>query len=133
MTFSRILFLAAFALLTLTSCHARAIVEGLRQTRPHKLQDMVKPLVLILCFMLCSCSTQVATAPDGTKLVNDNLLAKGGMTKNADGSVVMWGDAEKAAGELGKYGGALISAGLVTRGIEAAQSVGNNVVKSVTQ
>lgn len=89
------------------------------------------PCVLLCSMALCSCSTQVATSNDGTRLVNNNLLAKGGMTKNADGSVVMWGNAEKAAGELGKYGGALISAGLITRGIEAAQSVGNNAVDAI--
>ena len=128
MTFSRILFLAAAALLTLTSCHAWAIVQGLRQTRPHKLQDMVKPMVLILSFMLCSCSTQVATTNDGTRLVNNNLLAKGGMIRQPDGTTVMFGDSETAAKELVKYGKLLINAGLITRGVEAVQSVGNNAI-----
>ena len=131
MTLSRIIFLAAFALISLTSCHAWAIVERLRQTRPHKLQEMVKPLVLLLGFMLCSCSTQVATTNDGTRLVNNNLLAKGGMIRQPDGTTVMFGDSETAAKELGKYGKLLINAGLITRGVEAVQSVGNNAIDAI--
>lgn len=131
MIFSRIIFLAAAALLVLTSCHAGTVVQGLRQTRPHKLQDMVKPLVLLMSLMLCSCSTQVATTNDGTRLVNNNLLAKGSLIKRPDGTVFMTGDAETAAKELGRYGKLLINAGLITRGVEAVQSVGNNAIDAV--
>lgn len=136
MTFSRIIFLAAFALLTLTSCHAWAIVQGLRQTRPHSLDEVMKSGVkhmraLLLACVLCSCSTQVATTNDGTRLVNNNLLAKGGMIRQPDGTTVMFGDSETAAKELGKYGKLLINAGLITRGVEAVQSVGNNAIDAV--
>lgn len=136
MTFSRIILLAAFALLTLTSCHAWAIVQGLRQTRPHSLDEVMKSgvkhmLALLVACVLCSCSTQVATAPDGTKLVNNNMLAKGSMIKRPDGTVIMTGDAEKAADTLGKYGDGLLKLRAFKLGTDALQSVGNNAIDAI--
>lgn len=132
MTFSRLLFLAAFALLTLASCNAWGVIQGLRQTRPHKASDILKVFLALLCVAsLCSCSTQVVTRPNGDRLVNNNLLSKGRIEQRPDGSFVMAGNAEKAADKLAGYGGALIKAGLITRGVEAVQSVSNNAVDSI--
>lgn len=134
MTFSRLLFLAAFALLTLASCNAWGVIQGLRQTRPHKASDILKAFLALLCVAsLCSCGAQVVTKNDGTRIANVTVLSKTSLDVNADGSVNMRADANVAAKEIGKGVDRAIGAGLVKQGIGALQSVGNNVVESVTK
>lgn len=119
MKLSLLLFISASALLVLCFRHAWAVVQE-------------RGLLTVLALLTpCSCSTQVVTRPNGDRVVNNNLLSKGRIEQRPDGSFVMAGNAEKAAGELGKYGGALIKAGLITRGVEAVQSVGNNAVGAI--
>lgn len=118
---SILLFIAASVLLVLCFRHAWAVVR----------ERGLLTVLTLLTVWLCSCGAQVVTRPNGDRLVNGNLLSKGRIEQRPDGSFVMAGSAEKAAGELGKYGGALIKAGIITRGVEAVQSVGNNAVGSI--
>lgn len=85
-------------------------------------------LPALAAFALASCSTQAIIKADGTKLVNNNFLSAGTMQVLPDGNVLMTGTAEEAAKQLGKYGSALIQAGLIGKGLEAAKSVGNNAL-----
>ena len=119
MNLSLILFVATAVLLVLCFRYAWAVVRdcGL--------------LTWLTLLTVGSCSTQVATAPDGTKLVNNNLLSKGSLLKRPDGTVVMSGDAEKAADTLGKYGDGLLRLKTFKLGAEALESVGNNAIDAV--
>lgn len=121
MNLSLILFVAASVLLVLCFRYAWAVARELR----------LLMWLTLLTVGLCSCSTQLATAPDGTKLVNNNLLSKGSLLKRPDGTVVMSGDAEKAADTLGKYGDGLLKLKTFKLGAEALESVGNNAIDAV--
>lgn len=121
MNLSLILFVAAFVLLVLCVSHAWAVVR----------ERGLLTLLTLLTAGLCSCSTQVATAPDGTKLVNNNLLSKGSLLKRPDGTVIMSGDAEKATDALNKYGDGLLKLRAFKLGTEALQSVGNNAIDAI--
>ncbi len=121
MNLSLILFVATAVLLVLCFRYAWAVVRDCG----------LLTWLTLLTVGLCSCSTQVATAPDGTKLVNNNLLSKGSLLKRPDGTVVMSGDAEKAADTLGKYGDGLLKLKTFKLGAEALESVGNNAIDAV--
>lgn len=88
----------------------------------------MKPLQILATLLLASCSTQAIIRADGTRLVNNNFLSAGTMQVMPDNSILMTGTAEEAAKQLGKYGSALIQAGLIGKGLEAAKSVGNNAL-----
>lgn len=134
MTLSRIIFLTSLALLTLTSCHAWAIVQGLRQTRPHGLKQIMQPLALLLAVLtmsLSSCGFQQYTKPDGSKISNVTGLSKTRLEVRPDGTVIMAANAEKAADTLGKYGDGLLKLRAFKLGTDALQSVGNNAIDAV--
>jgi len=94
------------------------------------LDNKIGAIFATLAFALLgvSCSTQVVTKADGSRVVNNNLLSKGRLVVNADGSIDATGSAEKAAEELGSYAGAVLKTGLIRTGINAV----NPTVKTIT-
>ena len=95
----------------------------------------MKTLSLVLlsafCFLLLpSCSTQVITKVDGTRIVNNNLFSKGTLTVDPSGKVLMRGDSEKAAEQLAKHLRTAAMIGLAGQGVEAMKDVG---VKALNQ
>lgn len=92
---------------------------------------MKSALLLITASLGClSCSTNVATTANGDRLVSNQLLSKGGLIKQGD-TIVMFGDAEKATEQLANYGGLLVKAALIGKGVDALKNVSNNVVEAV--
>jgi len=89
----------------------------------------LRSLLSALCVTLASCSTQAIIRANGDKLVNNNFLSAGTMQAQPDGSVIMSGTAERAADNLGKYGGSLLNAALMTKGINAAKDITTTVTK----
>ena len=121
MNLSLILFVATVVLLVLCFRYAWAVVW----------ECGLLTWLTLLTVGVCSCSTQVSTTTDGTRLVNNNFLSKGALIRDASGATVMVGDSEEAAKRLGDYGKLLINAGLITEGVKAAQSLGNNAIDAV--
>ncbi len=80
---------------------------------------------------LCSCSTQYAETPTGQKVVNHNFLAMGMQTVGPDGTISQAGSAEKAAEMLKEAIRLKLNAGLISDGINATQSVGNNAIDAI--
>lgn len=84
----------------------------------------------ILAGLLSSCSSQVVTTPGGQTVVNNNFLSKGTLSVGADGAILMAGDAEKAAEELGRYGKVYLQWKAAPTVIDAATSGISGVTKT---
>jgi hypothetical protein len=89
----------------------------------------LRTLISALCVTLAACSTQAIIRANGDKLVNNNFLSAGTMQVQPDGGVIMKGTAERAAHNLGKYGGALLNAALMAKVINAAKDITTTVTK----
>lgn len=83
-------------------------------------------LVIFAAALLTSCSAQMEKAPDGTFTANVNVFSKGSLKKK-DGTV-MKGNSNVAAREVGKYGGALLKAGLIKTGVDAVSDLGGEAL-----
>jgi len=83
----------------------------------------------LLPLLLTSCSAQMEREPDGSLTANFNFLSKGSLKKK-DGTV-MRGDSNVAARELGKYGGALLKAGLIRQGVDAVTDLGGEALEEL--
>lgn len=92
----------------------------------------MKRLSLIVCLVCASCSTQYTETPSGQKVVNNNLLSSGMLQIWADGSIVMAGNAEKAAEMLKESVRLRLNAGLIQSGIDATKSIGNNTIDAIS-
>lgn len=73
----------------------------------------MKPILLSILALLPSCATQVVTSKDGTRLVQIEAFGKASLKRNADGSVEMTSDHEKAVEPAAK---ALRVAGYMSMG-----------------
>lgn len=116
-----------------TAAGKRALKSTLK--RPRSARPLQRLSALLLAFTLLSlvsCSTQVVSRLDGTRIVNNNLLSRGHLTVSTDGSVSASGNSEAAATELGKYGGKLIGADIAKTGISAANSAVSTITKAAT-
>jgi hypothetical protein len=93
----------------------------------------MKHLILLITLVsLASCSHQKQTKPSGDVIENRNLLAKGGMTVAPDGTLIAFGDSEKAAAALAEYARAVLTARLIQTGIGAAKDLGETTINATT-
>lgn len=86
-------------------------------------------MAAVMITLMCSCSTQVITKVDGTRIVNNNLFSKGTLTVDPSGKVMMRGDSEKAAEQLAKHLRMAAMIGLAGQGVEAAKDMGIKAIK----
>jgi hypothetical protein len=87
-------------------------------------------MAAVMITLMCSCSTQVMTTPEGNRLVNNNLISKGALIRQPDGTIIMTGDSEKAGEYLAKHLRMAAMIGLAGQGVEAMKDVG---VKALNQ
>jgi hypothetical protein len=95
---------------------------------------MRSPLLLALVSLSCvSCAQHRVTQPTGQVVESTTVLAKGGLTTTADGSIVMFTDADAATQAIANYARLAIWAGLARTGINAAKDLGETITQEVTK
>ena len=84
---------------------------------------------LIVLVALASCSTQVITRADGTRIVNNNLISAGTLTVDPAGNVRMSGTSEEAGKQLAQHLRMAAIFSLAGQGVEAIKDVGTEALK----
>lgn len=87
-------------------------------------------MAAVMITLMCSCSTQVITRTDGTRIVNNNLISAGTLTVDPAGNVLMSGRSEKAGEYLAKHLRMAAMIGLAGQGVEVMKDLG---VKALNQ
>lgn len=89
----------------------------------------MRVLVLLLCLVLCQCSTQVITRTDGSRIVNNNLISAGTLTVDPAGNVMMSGTSEEAGKQVAQHLRMAAIFSLAGQGVEAIKDVGTEALK----
>jgi hypothetical protein len=84
---------------------------------------------LIVLVALASCSTQVITRADGTRIVNNNLISAGTLTVDSAGNILMSGTSEEAGKQLAQHLRMAAIFSLAGQGVEAIKDVGTEALK----
>lgn len=84
---------------------------------------------LIVLVALASCSTQVITRADGSRIVNNNLISAGTLTVDSAGNILMSGTSEEAGKQLGQHLRMAAMFGIAGQGLEAIKDVGTEALK----